>query len=94
MSLVALPSPVQPMRAQQNRAHPERVFHLDDAALQDGRADRRDLERSTVPRHPPPGAHHVPAQGGHHRPLLLHGAAGDEGLGLGDVGLGHHRARR
>lgn len=42
-----------------------------------------------MPRLPTPGAHDVAAERGHHRALLLHGAAGDEGLRLGDVGFGH-----
>lgn len=70
--------------------HLQHVLHLDDAALLDGRPHRRDLDGPTVPRLPGSGAHHVAAQRGHHRPLLLHRAARNERLRLGDEGFGHN----
>lgn len=72
-----------------NCAHLKHVFHFNDATLQDGRTHGRNLDCATVPRLPAPGAHHVAAQRGHHGALLLHGAAGDEGLSLSDVRFGH-----
>lgn len=73
-------------------AYLEHVLHFDDAALQDGGTHGRDLDGSTVPGLPAPGADDIAAQRGHHRALLLHGAAGDERLCLDDVGFGHHRS--
>lgn len=58
--------------------------------MQDGGAHWRDLDGAAVPRLPAFGAHHVAGQRAHHSALLLHGAAGDEGLRLDDVGFGHH----
>lgn len=83
------------VRAQVGReADLECVLHFDDAALEDGRTDGRDLDGAAVPRLAASGAHGVAAQRGHNRPLLLHGTAGDERLRLGDVGLGDDGARR
>jgi len=71
------------------KAHLEHVLHFDDAALQDGGAHGGDLDGAAVPRLPAPGAHDVAGQHADHRVLLLHGAAGDERLRLGDVRFGH-----
>lgn len=77
-------------RAAVDGAHLEHVLHFDDAALQDGGTHRWDLDGATVPRLPASGAHNITAQCAHHRALLLHGAAGDERLCLGDVGFRHN----
>lgn len=73
-------------------AHLQHVLHFDDATVQDGGTHWWDLDGSAVPRFPAFGTHDVAAQRAHHRTLLLHGAAGDEGLRLDDVGFGHHRS--
>lgn len=77
-------------RGRLHAAHLEHVLHFDDATVQDGGAHWRDLDGAAVPRLPAFGAHHVAGQRAHHSALLLHGAAGDEGLRLDDVGFGHH----
>lgn len=58
--------------------------------MKDGGTHGGDLDGAAVPRLPAFGAHHVAGQRAHHGALLLHGAAGDEGLRLDDVGFGHH----
>lgn len=73
-------------------AHLQHVLHFDDATVQDRGTHWGDLDGSAVPRFPAFGTHDVAAQRAHHRTLLLHGAASDEGLRLDDVGFGHHRS--
>lgn len=82
------------MRKEDRRpsAYLQHVLHFDDAALQDGRAYRWDFDGAAVPGLPASGANNVTAQRGHHRALLLHGTAGDEGLRLNDESFGYNRS--
>lgn len=77
---------------QKPQTHPEHVFHFDDAALEDGRTDRRDLDGAAVPGLSAPRSHYISTQSGHNGLLLLHGSPRDEGLSLSDVRLGYHRS--
>lgn len=74
--------------------HHERVLHSDDAAVQDGGRNRRNLQHLAVP-----GLRFARRQGlspqvGDQLLDLLHLPFGIEGLGLVDGRLWHHHARR
>lgn len=73
-------------------SHLECILHMDDAALQNGRADWRDLECTPMPYIPLPCCNGVSHYVCHHRLLLLFVAPGNEGLRLDDGCFGYHSA--
>lgn len=60
----------------------ERIVHMQDTAVQDGRTYWGDPQCPALPQHPLPGAHRLSCEAGHHRPFLLSGASGHERLCL------------
>lgn len=60
----------------------EGVVYVQDPAVQDGRTDRGDPQRPALPQRPPPRAHRLAHETGHHRSFLLVGAPSHEGLRL------------
>lgn len=75
---------------QRPQTHLEHVLHFDDATLEDGGTNWRDLDGTPLPGVTAARSHYVSAQSGHYGLLLLQGAPRDEGLSLSDVSLGHH----
>lgn len=76
------------------RAHHERVFHSDDAAVQDGGRHGRDLEHFAAPGLRLARGQGLAPQVGHQLLDLLHLPFGIESLRLVDGRLGHHHAGR
>lgn len=73
--------------------HLEGVVHMQHAAVKDGRAHGGDPKCPALPQRPPPRAHRLARETGHHSVLLLAGASRHEGLRLDHDCSGQHRAR-
>lgn len=61
--------------------------------MQDGRTHGGDPQRPALPQRPPPGAHGLARETGHHCSLLLAGTSGHEGLRLDHCCPRQHWAR-
>lgn len=75
------------------RLYLEGVVHVQHPAVQDGRTHRGDPQRPALPQRPPPGAHRLARETGHHRSFLLAGTPSHEGLRLDHGCPRKHRAR-
>lgn len=82
------------MQTSETEAHHERVFHSDDAAVQDGGRDGRDLQHLPAPGLGFARGQRLSPQVGHQLLHLLHLPFGIEGLRLVNGCLGHHHAGR
>lgn len=91
--MVPGPSPFSTPLARKELAYSQGVVDSDDAAVQDGRGDGRDLEHLPVPGVRAPGRDVVATHAGHHVPDGLRLPAGQVRLGLENGSFGDDQTR-